>query len=837
MRADVVLLLLASSLAVAGTSAQDRARLEVRLGPPAGCRVPEAAVRGAPLGSDGVATLTIRLDVRGSACLGGCWLRQRMVEHHLVGARSSGVARGKATGYLVSLAKVSAPATTKADKLVLFSWGEALAWDVMSNASSPDCRAETLGDEGRCLRNAGHAPDRACPDRAGDGAGSDGGQTPDQRWSSLYVEVDVAHFGETEPTVEGLHCFDLRLEGPSEHASWEKAEARELQRAEQAASSMAVGGWGDKGWQGHPDLALMHQERTVIWTPPPQRMRAAVIYHHLGMGDHIICAGLVRRVARDYQMLFVVVHRPYLASFARLFRDVPNVHPFAIEEEEDMRGRDELLHAGGMQVLRVGYHKDHLLSEDGLIRKTTDAAIESGLSFAEIFYRHAGLEYSERWAYPIVPRDSEKEESLWQATQLNAGSYAFVHDDPSRGLFVDRSSVPSGLLVFHPSEGPYHSNVIFDYSLLIERAAELHLMDSAFALLADALNLTQVRRKVLHVYSRINPDGSPVVKEHKRLYKQDWELLRVPEGAMHMGFAIDHPADGEPLVMGVPVPEEYNLPIHRRVTFSFLDLSPFPARGVRVDLLLDGTHQLHVPIENKPGMEYAPGTCPFLVGGQSMNVGERLKDTFGRCEVDVLLDFKPGQHTLELHISSTTGANSAIAKAFSTFEVVMAPDDVDPSDFAPSSPAPSPQASVAGLSQGDQTEEGERDGLFWVAVSNGEALDKLTILNIKRVKIKDPTKLFNIHKEARLLSSAIQRAMGPEWLEHELVKQLTTVNWQLWEVEDDVRKCEANKDFGAKFVQLSRSVYKLNDERGRLKREINRLTSSGLVEEKHYASY
>ena len=79
--------------------------------------------------------------------------------------------------------------------------------------------------------------------------------------------------------------------------------------------------------------------------------------------------------------------------------------------------------------------------------------------------------------------------------------------------------------------------------------------------------------------------------------------------------------------------------------------------------------------------------------------------------------------------------------------------------------------------------------------------------------------------------------MGGEWLEHKLFDQLTSINRQLWEVEDDVRRCEANKDFGAKFVQLARSVYRLNDERGRLKREINRLTASGLVEEKHYANY
>ena len=817
--------------------------VEARFGTPAGALVCASALRGAPEGRDGVAALTIWLDVRGSECRSGCWLRPRGVQQRqMAGERPKhGYGVGGETGFVISLAKLSEPVQFATERLIALSFAEALAWDVMSNASSLGAVEQ---GEPRCSQE--QASGRGCPGGvAGESGAESGRRTTDQAWLSLPVEIDVLHFGETHPTVEALHYFDLRLEGPAEQAGrWgisdgggqglgsESAHTGEVHQqvaADTNAAHSYVGGWSATGWQGHLGLTLLHQERTVVWTPPPKRAQTAVLYHHLGMGDHIICAGLVRGLARLYPMLLVVVHRPYLASFARLFRDVPNVHPFAIEAENEMANKDELLLASGMHLLRVGYHKDTAFGDAGLLRKTTDVAIEKGVSFAEIFYRHAGLDYSERWAYPIVPRDAEKEELLWLATQLQAGSYAFVHDDPSRGLFVDRSSVPAGMRIFHPGEGPHHSNVIFDYSLLIERAAELHLMDSAFALLADALDLSRVRRKVLHVYVRINPDGSTVVKAHARLYRQNWELLRVPEGAMHMGFAIDHPVDGEPLVIGAATPEEYNLPVHRRVTFSFLDLSPFPHGGVRVVFVMDGRLQMQFGIENQPGVPYIPGVCPFLVSGQpSMNVGERIKDSFGRCEVDLLADMNLGYHTLELHVTAEAAPNAAVIKAVSTVEVVAVPDDVDPSDFiAPlaASEVSAPRANQTG------------DGLFWVAVSNGEAVDKLTILNIKKDKIKDPTKLGNIHKEARLLSAAIQRAMGQQWLEHALFDQLTSINRQLWEVEDDVRRCEANKDFGAKFVQLSRSVYRLNDERGRIKREINRLTASGLVEEKHYASY
>jgi len=191
-----------------------------------------------------------------------------------------------------------------------------------------------------------------------------------------------------------------------------------------------------------------------------------------------------------------------------------------------------------------------------------------GLSFAQVMYQQAGVAYAERSAHPIIPRDLEKEEAVWTAAAVPAaggaggesgGGYAFVHDDPSRELFVDRSSISPDLSVYHPSEGPRLSNVIFDYALLIERAAEVHVMDSAFALLADELNLSHVRRKVLHVYARINPDGTHVVKNHRHLYRQDWELLLEPQGVMHLGWSIENPVDGETLMIGSPSPAEYGL--------------------------------------------------------------------------------------------------------------------------------------------------------------------------------------------------------------------------------------------------------------------------------------
>ena len=97
------------------------------------------------------------------------------------------------------------------------------------------------------------------------------------------------------------------------------------------------------------------------------------------MGDHLICAGLVRRLALDYALLMVVVHAPYMASFQRLFGDVANVRAFVVDTEARLAGADAALTAGGVQVLRVGYHKDDVVGGRGSgdTQRSMDMAISA----------------------------------------------------------------------------------------------------------------------------------------------------------------------------------------------------------------------------------------------------------------------------------------------------------------------------------------------------------------------------------------------------------------------------------------------------------------------------
>ncbi len=122
-------------------------------------------------------------------------------------------------------------------------------------------------------------------------------------------------------------------------------------------------------------------------------------------------------------------------------------------------------------------------------------------------------------------------------------------------------------------------------------------------------------------------------------------------------------------------------------------------------------------------------------------------------------------------------------------------------------------------------------------VSWGELLDKYTILVIKSERLADPAQAANVRRELEALGPLRARAVAgsPEVARCET--DLQNVNTALWEVEDAIRDCERGQDFGPRFVALARSVYRHNDQRAQIKREINQLLGSGLVEEKSYRPY
>ena len=124
-----------------------------------------------------------------------------------------------------------------------------------------------------------------------------------------------------------------------------------------------------------------------------------------------------------------------------------------------------------------------------------------------------------------------------------------------------------------------------------------------------------------------------------------------------------------------------------------------------------------------------------------------------------------------------------------------------------------------------------------VEVSVGELLDKISILEIKMNKIKDSEKLKFIKVEHIILKEQLDKNVKSDEKLSKLFKSLKGINSKLWIIEDDKRQCERDKDFGEKFIKLSREVHFLNDDRAKIKLEINNYTGSTIKEVKEYTSY
>ena len=124
-----------------------------------------------------------------------------------------------------------------------------------------------------------------------------------------------------------------------------------------------------------------------------------------------------------------------------------------------------------------------------------------------------------------------------------------------------------------------------------------------------------------------------------------------------------------------------------------------------------------------------------------------------------------------------------------------------------------------------------------VEVSVGELLDKISILEIKKEKIKDSEKLKFINDEYKVLKDQLDKNVKSDEKLDQLFQSLKKINAKLWVIEDDKRLCEKNSEFSEKFIKLSREVHFLNDERAKIKLDINNLTGSKIKEIKEYTNY
>lgn len=226
--------------------------------------------------------------------------------------------------------------------------------------------------------------------------------------------------------------------------------------------------------------ALIGLAACGVQDPPAGLFPATLLYHHLGLGDHILCNALVRHFAARHATLGLFVKRRYLESVRFMYRDNPGIRFFAVRDDREVG--DFLHHWPKAPCIRIGFENLDI----------------STLSFAESFYQQVGLDYARRWD-GMVQRDRAREEALYHRLVGQPGPYIFVHDDPGRGYVIDRDRLPADLPVVRPQPGL--TDIIFDYALVLERATEIHCMDSSFRHVVDTLELSGPRL-FLHLYAK-----------------------------------------------------------------------------------------------------------------------------------------------------------------------------------------------------------------------------------------------------------------------------------------------------------------------------------------------
>jgi hypothetical protein len=210
------------------------------------------------------------------------------------------------------------------------------------------------------------------------------------------------------------------------------------------------------------------------------------IYHHLGLGDHIICNGLVREVSRRYDRVYLFVKEHNWESVSFMYRDVSNLECLC---EKDDRAVEVFIKRNKIDnVLKIGFQR-----------------LDRRISFDQSFYNQAGVDFAKRWTSFYVMRDQARERNLFNYFNLVEKEYIFLHEDRDRKFVLKREHIQNQeLRVVQPVKGV--TDNIFDYCYILQNAREIHCIDSSFRLLADSLELNS-RLLFHHTYVKVPNKG------------------------------------------------------------------------------------------------------------------------------------------------------------------------------------------------------------------------------------------------------------------------------------------------------------------------------------------
>jgi len=207
------------------------------------------------------------------------------------------------------------------------------------------------------------------------------------------------------------------------------------------------------------------------------------IYHHMGLGDHFTCNGLVRHYYKQYDKLYLFCYKHFESNIQFMYRDLPNLYTIGLSSDVEV---DEYISKNNLndQLIKIGFDKSRALQHQ----------VET---FDEGFYLAENLPFSIRFDEYFVERDMDKEMELYQTLNPTDEDFIFVHEDPERGMFLDKSRIRQDLKII----GNDKKFLIFDYIYLLSKAKEVHVMQSSLKDMINSYSFPNTKC-ILHNYVR-----------------------------------------------------------------------------------------------------------------------------------------------------------------------------------------------------------------------------------------------------------------------------------------------------------------------------------------------
>ncbi|MDA8576278.1 hypothetical protein N9L24_04470 [Candidatus Marinamargulisbacteria bacterium] len=239
------------------------------------------------------------------------------------------------------------------------------------------------------------------------------------------------------------------------------------------------------------------------------------LYHHLGLGDHIIMSGLVRFLYEQCNPMLLFCYEHNYKNIVRLYQDLEHLTVKGFVSDMAIESFIVNHQARCMNLC--------LTKKDNWLMNVWDKIpFFQSPTFDVVMYRKANVPHTARWDQFYYQRDNQKEEAVFQSVIKKVSpKYIFLHDDPSRQDCIDRTRIASSLPIYQPDHrlGETSNWTLFDYAKVIEQAEEIHVMDSAFACFAEHLDLSGVKRCVIHRYIRGNKSKIPEFRN------KEWTIL------------------------------------------------------------------------------------------------------------------------------------------------------------------------------------------------------------------------------------------------------------------------------------------------------------------------